>query len=70
MSWEMFYLTCFGLGLALTVVSLMGGFHHHLHFGLHRGLHRRSTGKRCLGSSSRLLADQSSFQDFHTAHRA
>ena len=37
MSWEMFYLICFGVGLALTVVSLTGGFHHHLHFGLHRG---------------------------------
>jgi membrane protein implicated in regulation of membrane protease activity len=39
MSWEAFYLICFGLGLALTVVSLMGGFHHHLHFGLHHGSH-------------------------------
>jgi membrane protein implicated in regulation of membrane protease activity len=39
MSWEMFYLICFGLGLALTVVSVMGGFHHHVHFGLHRGVH-------------------------------
>src|SRR5271170_3951338 len=39
MSWEMFYLICFGVGLALTVVSLAGGFHPHLHFGLHRGVH-------------------------------
>jgi membrane protein implicated in regulation of membrane protease activity len=39
MSWEMFYLICFGVGLALTAVSLMGGFHHHVHFGLHRGVH-------------------------------
>src|ERR1700678_862133 len=38
MSWEMFYLICFGVGLALTVVSLAGGFHPHLHFGLHRGV--------------------------------
>jgi membrane protein implicated in regulation of membrane protease activity len=33
MSWEVFYLICFGLGLALTVLSLAGGGHHHLHFG-------------------------------------
>jgi len=39
MSWEMFYLICFGVGLALTALSLAGGFHHHLHFGLHRGVH-------------------------------
>ena len=39
MNWEMFYLICFGVGLALTVVSLAGGFHTHIHFGLHRGLH-------------------------------
>jgi membrane protein implicated in regulation of membrane protease activity len=39
MSWEMFYLVCFGVGLALTVVSLLGGFHHGVHFGLHRGVH-------------------------------
>jgi hypothetical protein len=39
MTWEMFYLICFGVGLALTVLSLSGGFHHHVHFGLHRGAH-------------------------------
>jgi membrane protein implicated in regulation of membrane protease activity len=39
MNWEMFYLICFGVGLALTAVSLMGGFHPHLHFGLHHGVH-------------------------------
>jgi hypothetical protein len=36
MTWEIFYLICFGVGLALTVLSLAGGFHHHMHFGLHR----------------------------------
>jgi hypothetical protein len=36
MTWEVFYLICFAVGLALTVLSLAGGFHHHLHFGLHR----------------------------------
>ena len=36
MNWEMFYLICFGVGLALIAVSLAGGFHPHLHFGLHR----------------------------------
>jgi membrane protein implicated in regulation of membrane protease activity len=39
MTWEMFYLICFGVGLALTVVSLAGGFHHQLHFGMHHGVH-------------------------------
>jgi hypothetical protein len=49
MTWEVFYLICFGVGLALTAVSLMGGFHHHLHFGLHRGghiPHAHGTGNR------------------------
>jgi hypothetical protein len=32
MSWEAFYLTCFALGLSLTVLSLLGMFSH-LHFG-------------------------------------
>ena len=35
MTWETFYLICFGVGLALTALSLAGGFHHHLHFGAH-----------------------------------
>jgi hypothetical protein len=39
MTWEVFYLVCFGVGLALTVVSLVGGFHHHLHFSLHHVEH-------------------------------
>jgi membrane protein implicated in regulation of membrane protease activity len=39
MTWEMFYLICFAVGLVMTVLTLAGGFHHHLHFGLHRGLH-------------------------------
>ena len=37
MTWEMFYLICFAVGLALTVLSLAGGLHHHLHFGFHHG---------------------------------
>ena len=28
MTWETFYLICFGVGLALTALSLAGGFHH------------------------------------------
>jgi hypothetical protein len=35
MTWEVFYLICFAVGLALTVLSVAGGFHH-FHFGLHR----------------------------------
>jgi hypothetical protein len=39
MTWETFYLICFVVGLALTALSLAGGFHHHLHLGMHHGLH-------------------------------
>ncbi len=39
MTWEMFYLICFAVGLVLTVLSLSGGLHHHMHFGLHRVAH-------------------------------
>ncbi len=35
MTWEIFYLICFAAGLALTALSLAGGFHHHFHFGHH-----------------------------------
>jgi len=39
MNWESFYLVCFGVGLALSVLSFAGGFGHihagHLHFGHH-----------------------------------
>ena len=35
MTWEIFYLCCFALGLTLTVLSFVGGFRHlpHLRFG-------------------------------------
>ena len=48
MTWEVFYLICFAVGLALTVLSLAGGFHHHVHFGLHRlhAGHAHATGSR------------------------
>jgi membrane protein implicated in regulation of membrane protease activity len=44
LNWETFYLICFGLGLALTVLSLAGGGHHHVHFG-HAG-HAHGTTSR------------------------
>jgi membrane-bound ClpP family serine protease len=49
MTWEVFYLICFAVGLAFTVFSVAGGFHHHFHFGLHRGVptvHVHGTGLR------------------------
>jgi hypothetical protein len=48
MTWEVFYLICFAVGLALTALSLAGGFHHHLHFGLHRvpAGHAHASGSR------------------------
>jgi hypothetical protein len=39
MTWGIFYLICFGVGLALTVLSFAGGLHHHLHLSLHRAGH-------------------------------
>ena len=49
MTWEIFYLICFAIGLALTGLSLAGGLHHHWHFGLHRAApigHARARGSR------------------------
>jgi hypothetical protein len=50
MTWETFYLICFGIGLALTALSLAGGgLHHHLHFGFHHAAHSglaRASGNR------------------------
>ena len=37
MSWELFYLICFGVGLALAVLSFAGGLHHP-HFGMRGGM--------------------------------
>ena len=43
MNWESFYLVCFGIGLALSVLSFIGGFGHlhigHLHIGHTHGAH-------------------------------
>lgn len=39
MTWEMFYLICFGIGLGLSVLSFAGGLHHQFHFGGHGHLH-------------------------------
>jgi hypothetical protein len=46
MTWELFYLICFGVGLVMTVVSFAGGgVHHSLHFGhWHFGLHHAHHG--------------------------
>lgn len=35
MTWEIFYLSCFAIGLGLSVLSFAGGLHHsfHFHFG-------------------------------------
>jgi hypothetical protein len=48
MNWELFYLSCFVLGLVLSLLSFAGGFGH-LHFGhLHLG-HRHAVGGRANG---------------------
>lgn len=51
MTWELFYLICFAVGLALTVLSFAGGLHHHsFHFGARGGLHGGALGKTDAGS--------------------
>lgn len=46
MNWETFYLTCFVVGLVLSVLSFVGGFGHlhlgHLHIGHSHSLHTHS----------------------------
>ena len=53
MSWETMYLTCFVVGLVLSVLSFAGGFGHlhigHFHVGHVRSFHTHS------GSASRSL---------------
>lgn len=53
MNWEMFYLICFGVGLAFAVISFAGGFHHSMHFhwhGLAHSGHGHGAGDRGLGA--------------------
>jgi hypothetical protein len=56
-TWEIFYLICFGIGLAFTVLSFAGGFHHHIHFSLHRVGHAGVTH----GAGSRGMAPVNGF---------
>ncbi len=39
MTWESFYLICFGVGLVLAVLSFAGAMPHSLHFGMHGAGH-------------------------------
>jgi hypothetical protein len=59
MTWEMFYMICFVVGLALSAVSLLGGMGHigwhihtpHLpHGGIGRGIGVRGAGPRGMGT--------------------
>jgi membrane protein implicated in regulation of membrane protease activity len=49
LDWNAIYLTCFGLGLALSVLAFLGGFTHlhigHLKLGLHHGHAGRALGR-------------------------
>jgi hypothetical protein len=51
MNWETFYLICFGIGLSLSVVSFVGGFHHSFHFGGHAAHSIHIHGHRASGTS-------------------
>lgn len=52
--WDVIYLTCFGVGLVLSLVSFFGGMMH-LHIGNFRmHLHMKSTGHRGAGHMSPL----------------
>ena len=48
--WDAIYLTCFGVGLALSVLAFAGGLGHlhlgHLHFGRHFGLAHKAAAVR------------------------
>jgi hypothetical protein len=51
MNWESFYLICFGVGLALSVLSFAGGLGH-VHIGhLHMGHHGHTGDARSHGAS-------------------
>ena len=39
MTWESFYLICFGVGLVLALLSFAGALPHSLHIGLHSASH-------------------------------
>ncbi len=62
MTMDTFYLICFGVGLVLSVVSVLGGFGHlhlgHLHIG-HSTLAHHGTGAH--GSGSRGLSAVNGF---------
>ena len=62
MTMDTFYLVCFGVGLVLSVVSVLGGFAHlhlgHLHTG-HSALAHHGTGAH--GSGSRGLSSVNGF---------
>jgi len=62
MTMDTFYLICFGVGLVLSVVSVLGGFAHlhpgHLHIG-HSALAHHGTGAH--GSGSRGLSSVNGF---------
>ena len=62
MTMDTFYLICFGVGLVLSVVSMLGGFAHlhlgHLHIG-HSALAHHGTGAH--GSGSRGLSSVNGF---------
>ncbi len=72
MTWESFYLICFGVGLILSIVSFAGGFMHvglpHLHMG-HTSFGHTSLGHTGLGhghapSTAARAASISSFNAF------
>lgn len=48
--WNAIYLTCFGVGLVLSLLAFVSGFGHlhigHVHFGHHAGLAHRAAGMR------------------------
>ena len=56
MTWESFYLVCFGVGLVLSVLSFAGGFGHlhfgHLHIGQAAGHIGHTSGAHARGSAA------------------
>jgi hypothetical protein len=63
--WQAIYLTCFGVGLVLSVLAFAGGFGHlhlgHLHFGHHTGLAHKTAAIRTSASHAAQMSPINGF---------
>jgi hypothetical protein len=63
--WEAIYLTCFGVGLVLSVLAFVSGFGHlhfgHFHFGHHGGLAHKAGGVRASANHAAQMSPLNGF---------